>query len=65
MGDIILVIKLRRTIWVGHVAYMGEMYTEFQFEKLGDTGIDEVSHHVTILKWILEKSSGRMWTRLS
>lgn len=52
MGDIILVIKLRRTISVGHVAYMG------------DIGIDEVSHHVTILKWILEKSSGRMWTRL-
>jgi hypothetical protein len=59
--NIVRLIKLRRTRWVGHVALMGgEAYTGFWWGKLrdrdhlGDPGLDGR----IILKWIFRKWDG-------
>jgi len=60
------VIKLRRMIWVGHVAHMGrgEAYTGFWWgnlrarDHLGDPGVDGR----IMLRWIFRKWDVVVWT---
>ena len=65
--NIVLVIKLRRIRWAGHVARMGgrgEAYTGFLWgnlkerDHLGDPGVDER----IILRWIFRKWDVGVWT---
>jgi hypothetical protein len=61
----IAIIKLRKVVWVGYVASMGErkeMHTKFLWENMKvrnqweDLGIDG-----RILKWLLKEYVGRVW----
>jgi hypothetical protein len=64
--SIISVMKSRRMRWVGHVARMEEMRNVYcvlvgnpeEKDNLEGTGVDER----IILKWILKKYDGRVWT---
>jgi len=60
------VIILRRMKWAGHVKHTGEMRSAYEIlmgksegkRPLGRIGIDVK----TVLEWILEKQSGKVWT---
>jgi hypothetical protein len=64
--NIIRMIKSRRLRWAGHVTRMGETRNAYRIlwesQKEGDHQEDQDVGGWNILKWILEREDGMIWT---
>jgi len=61
------VLKSRGTKWAGHVKHMGQKGNVYKIlgRIIEQTNLEDLSTYGTkILKWILKKQEGMVWTRL-